>query len=70
MDREKFPGASIPWTDKYDVQVSTTRRPLPRTEDSEGSVSPRSVMDSTEWWVCCLIHMWSMLHVISVMCLV
>ena len=32
-------------------QVSTTRRPSPHTEDSEGAVGPRSSTDSTEEWV-------------------
>jgi hypothetical protein len=32
-------------------QASTTRRPSPHTEDSEGIVPPRSVTDSTEQWV-------------------
>jgi hypothetical protein len=31
--RERCPRSSMPWTDMCDVQVSTTRRPLPRTED-------------------------------------
>ncbi len=31
--------------------------PLPHTEDSEGSPAPRSVTDSTEQWVWCIIHM-------------
>ncbi len=31
--------------------------PLPHTEDSEGSAVPRSVTDSTEQWVWCIIHM-------------
>jgi hypothetical protein len=56
------------WADMCPAQVSTTRRPLPRTDDSEGTVTPRSV--STEQWVWCLIHMWSMLRVISVIRLV
>ncbi len=34
-----------------------------------GSAAPPSETDSTEQWVWCLIHMWSMLHVISVICL-
>ncbi len=35
-------------------QVSTKRRPIPRTEDGEGAVTPRSTTDSTEQWVWCL----------------
>ena len=44
--------------------------PLPHTEDSEGSAAPRSVTDSTEQWVWCIMHMLSMLHDISVICLI
>ena len=44
--------------------------PLPHTEDSEGSAAPLSKSDSTEQWVWCLMHMRSILHVISVVCLV
>jgi hypothetical protein len=66
----KVPSTSTPWADMCTVQVSTTRRPLPHTEDScEGAAAPRSTTDSTEQWVWCLMHMWSMLHVISVICL-
>ena len=61
--------SSMPWAACV-VQVGTARRLLPRTEDSEGPVAPCSSTDSTEQWVWCLIHMWSMLHVISVICLV
>ena len=68
--RERCPRSSMSWADMCDVQVSTTRRPRPRTEDSEAPVAPRSVTDSTEKWVWCLMNMRSMLHVISVMCLV
>ena len=32
------------------VQVGTVRRPLPHTEDSEGSDAPRSDTDSTDQW--------------------
>jgi hypothetical protein len=32
-------------------QTSITRRPSPHTEDSEGTVTPRSATDSTEQWV-------------------
>ena len=49
------------------VEVLTTCRPLPHTEDSEGAAAPRPTTDSTEQWVWCLMHM---LHVISVICLV
>ena len=31
--------------------------PLPHTEDSEGHAAPRSVTDSTEQWVWCIMHM-------------
>jgi hypothetical protein len=30
--------------------------PLPHTEDSEGPAAPRSVTDSTEQWVWCIVH--------------
>jgi hypothetical protein len=74
-------GYFFPWTTRvfkhphflcyilYIEQVPTTRRPLPRTEDREGPGTPRSVTDSTEEWVWCLMYMRSMLHVISVICL-
>jgi hypothetical protein len=52
------------------VQTSTTRQPVPHIQDSEGVVVPRFVTDSTEQWVSCFIHMWFMLHVIFVICLV
>jgi hypothetical protein len=69
--REPCPRSSMPWSDMCVVQVSTTRRPLPRTQDSEDCdpVVPRTDTDSTDQWVWCLMHMWSMLHVISVICL-
>ncbi len=51
-------------------KVWTTRRPVPHIQDSEGDTSPRSFTDSTEQWVGCFIHMWFMLHVISVIFLV
>jgi hypothetical protein len=35
----------------------------------KGSSAPRSVTDSTDQWVLCLMHMWSMLYVISFICL-
>jgi hypothetical protein len=47
----KVPSTSTPWTDVSSVQVSTTRRPLPHTEDSEGTAAPRSTTDSTDQWV-------------------
>ncbi len=65
----KVPSTSTTWTDMCVVQVSTTRRPLLHTEDGEGTASPRSTTDSTDQWVWCLIHIWSLLHVISVICL-
>ncbi len=43
---------------------------LPRIEDSEGAAAPRSVTDSTDQWVWCLMHMRSMLYDISVIYLV
>ncbi len=52
------------------VQALTTRLPLPRIEDGEGPDEPRSTTDSTDQWVWCFTHMWFMLHVISVICLV
>ena len=66
----KVPSTSTPWADMCAVQVSTTRRPLPRTEGSGGAAEPRSATDYTEQSVWCLMHMRSMLHVISVICLV
>jgi hypothetical protein len=36
----KVPSTSAPWADTYDVQTSTTRRPIPHIEDSEGDA----------WW--------------------
>jgi hypothetical protein len=41
----RCPGQHVP------VQASTTRRPSPRIEDSEGAAAPRSTTDSTEQWV-------------------
>jgi hypothetical protein len=38
--------------------------------NSEGTSAPRSTTDSMDRWVWCLLHMWSTLHVISVICLV
>jgi hypothetical protein len=64
------PESSRPWADTRVVRVSTPRRPLPRTENSEGAAAPRSTTDSTDQWVWCLMHMWSMLYVISVIYLV
>ncbi len=40
------------------------------TVDSEGATAPRAATDSSDQWVWCLMHMRSMLHVISVTCLV
>ena len=37
-------------------------------EDTVGVVAPRSSTDSTEQLVWCLMNMWSMLYVISVIC--
>jgi len=68
-NREWCPRSSRPWTDKCEVQPSTTRRPVPYIEDSEGTPAPRSVTDSTEQWVWCFMHMRFMLQVISVICL-
>jgi hypothetical protein len=72
MTKKKSVQSSIPWS-ACDLQVGTTRRPLPHTEDSEGSDAPRSVTDSTDQ--CTTVGMVyyahvSMLHVISVICLV
>ena len=66
---QRCPRSSMTSTDMCVVQVSTTRRPLPHTEDSEGPDVPRSTTDSTDQWVWCPIHIRSMLHVISVTCL-
>ena len=44
----KVPSTSTPWADMCAVQVSTTRRPLPRTEGSGGAAEPRSATDYTE----------------------
>ncbi len=67
---EEAPGPRRPGKCTYDVQVSTTRRPVPHIEDSSRTATPRSATDSTEKWVWCFMHMWFMLHVISVICLV
>jgi hypothetical protein len=69
-NRERCPQSSRPWEDTCDVKTSTTRRPVPHIQDSEGDAAPHSGTDSTEQWVWCFIHMWFMLHVISVICLV
>jgi hypothetical protein len=66
----KVSSTSMSWTDTYTFQSSTTRRPVPLIEDSEGTDTPRSTTDSTTQWVWCFMHMWFMLHVISVICLV
>jgi hypothetical protein len=57
----KEPSTSTPWVDTCGVQVSTTRRPVPHIEDSEGVDVPHSTTDSTEQWVWCFMHLWSML---------
>ncbi len=50
------------------VHPSTTRRPVPHTEDSERADAPRSTTDCTEQWVLCFMNMWSMLlHVICML---
>jgi hypothetical protein len=59
-----FSSTSTPWTDMCTVQVSTTRRPLPHTDHSEGAVAPRSVTDSTHGSV----GMVSYVHVVYVTC--
>jgi hypothetical protein len=58
------------WGFHCNIPSGTTRRPVPHIEDSEGASAPRSVTDSTDQWLWCFIHMWFMLHVISVICLV
>ncbi len=67
-DHHEVPSTSMPWSDTCVVQASTTRRPVPRIEDSEGSDAPRSVTDYTEQWGWCFIHIRSMLlHVICLL---
>jgi hypothetical protein len=44
---EGVPGPRRPGQRTCAVQASTTRRPVPHIEDSEGSDTPRSVTDST-----------------------
>ncbi len=46
----RCPRSSRSWVDTCDVQVSTTWRPLPHTEDSEGDDVLRSVTDSTDYF--------------------
>jgi hypothetical protein len=41
----------LPWADTCVVSGLDKRRPIPRTEDGEGAVAPRSATDSTEQWV-------------------
>ncbi len=59
---------SMSWTDTYTVEVSTTDDLFHTLKTMWGPVSLRSVTDSTEQLVWGLMHLWSMLHVISVMC--
>ncbi len=61
--RERCPRSSMTWADTGTVEVSTTWRPLPHTEDNVGVPTRRSTSDSTQQLVWCLIHMWSMLYV-------
>jgi hypothetical protein len=68
--RREFPNSPCTGQSTCAVQALTTRRPLPRIEDSEVPAEPRSSTDSTDQWVWCFMHMWFMLHVISVICLV
>jgi hypothetical protein len=60
--------ASRPWTDTYTVEVSTTDDLFHTLKTMWGPDTLRSVTDSTEQFVWCLLHMRSMLHVISVIC--
>ncbi len=54
------------WSDTYDVEVSTTDDLFHTLKTMWGPVVLRSVTDSTEQLAWCLIHIVSMLHVISV----
>ena len=58
----------MPWADMCAVQVSITRRPLPRTEDSEGPAAPRSATDSTEQWVWCLMNIIAAVYITCYFC--
>ncbi len=60
---EKCPRPRYPGQTRCAVRASTTRRPVPHIDDSEGSVVPRSVTDSTEQWVWCFYA-----HVVYVIC--
>jgi hypothetical protein len=60
------PRASRPWSDTYVVVVSTTDDLFHALKTIWGPDALRSVTDSTEQLVWCLMNMWSMLHVISV----
>ena len=62
------PRTSTPWTDTYSVEVSTTDDLFHTLKTMWGLAALRSVKDSTEQLVWCLMHMRSMLHVISVIC--
>ncbi len=67
----KVSSTSMSWADTCDVRVSTTNRPVPHTEDSEGTDVPRSTTDSTEQWVWCFMYMWSMLlYIICLLCVI
>jgi hypothetical protein len=46
--REGTPDPRGPGQCTFVVEASTTRRPVPHVEDSEGVDSPRSVTDFTE----------------------
>ncbi len=60
--------ASRPWTDTYTVEVSTTDDLFHTLKTMWGPDTLCSVTNSTEQFVWCLLHMRSMLHVISVIC--
>ena len=62
------PRVSRSWSDTYVVEVSTTDDLFHTLKTMWGPVPLRSTTDSTEQLIWCLIHMWSMLHVISVIC--
>jgi hypothetical protein len=62
------PRSSRPWAETYAVEFSTTDDLFHTLKTMWGPVTLRSVTDSTEQLVWCLMHMRSMLHDISVIC--
>jgi hypothetical protein len=63
--RKRCPRSSISWVDTYVLKFQQLDDLVHTLKTIEG-VAPRSTTDSTEQLVWCLIHMWSMLYLISV----